>query len=416
VMPQTVEAINHAQAAGAPIVVAVNKIDVEGANPAKVRQQLTEYGLVAEEYGGETMFVDVAAKPGINMEGLLEAILLTADAALDLRANPGMQAQGVAIEAHLDRGRGPVATVLIQNGTLNRGDILLAGPEYGRVKAMFDESGKAIDSAGPSMPAQVLGLSGTPQAGEQAVVVADERKAREVALHRQGKYRDIRRAATQSVKLEDVFAQMGEGEAQALNLLIKADVQGSAEALRDALSQISGDEVKVKIISSGVGGITESDANLAQASNAVIIGFNVRADAGAKRVIAEHGLDLHYYSVIYDAIDEVKRAVSGMLAPEIKETIIGVAQVREVFRSPKFGQIAGCLVVEGTVKRSAPIRVLRDNVVIFEGELESLRRFKDDVSKVEAGTECGIGVKNYTDVRVGDQIEVFERTEVRRTL
>jgi translation initiation factor IF-2 len=412
--PQTVEAINHTKAAGVPMIVAINKIDKPEADPDRVKNELVKHEVVPEDWGGDVQFVNVSAHTGAGIDDLLESILLQAEV-LELKAAPKLPATGFVIESTLDKGRGPVATILVQNGTLKKGDMLLAGSEYGRVKAMFNEAGEQIDSAGPSMPAQVLGLSGTPQAGEQAVVVGDERKAREIALHRQGKFRDIK-MASQSVKLEDVFAQMGEGETQTLNLLVKADVQGSAEALRDALVKVSTEEVKVKIVSSGVGGITESDANLAQASNAVIMGFNVRADAGAKRVIAEHGLDLHYYSVIYDAIDEVKRAVSGMLAPEIKETIIGVAQVREVFRSPKFGQVAGCLVVEGTVKRHAPIRVLRDNVVIFEGELESLRRFKDDVNKVEAGTECGIGVKNYTDIRAGDQIEVFERTEVRRTL
>ncbi|MEX0899816.1 MAG: translation initiation factor IF-2 [Gammaproteobacteria bacterium] len=414
VMPQTIEAIQHSRAAEVPMIVAINKIDKPEADADRVKNELVKQEVVPDDWGGDVQFVNVSAHTGAGIDELLDAILLQAEV-LELKAAPKMPASGIVIESTLDKGRGPVATVLVQNGTLKKGDMLLAGAEYGRVKAMFDEAGIAIDEAGPSMPAQVLGLSGTPGAGEQAIVVADERKAREVALHRQGKHRDIK-MASQSVKLEDVFAQMGEADSKALNLLVKADVQGSAEALRDALSQISGEEVKVKIVSSGVGGITESDANLAQASNAVIIGFNVRADAGAKRIIAEHGLDLHYYSVIYDAIDEVKRAVSGMLAPEIRETIIGIAQVREVFSSPKFGQIAGCLVTEGTVKRGAPIRVLRDNVVVFQGELESLRRFKDDVNKVEAGTECGIGVKNYTDVRAGDQIEAFERTEVRRTL
>ena len=415
VMPQTIEAIQHSRAAEVPMIVAITKVDKPEADVDRVKNELVKHQVIPEDWGGDTQFVAVSAHTGQGIDDLLDSILLQAEV-LELRAKPDMPAIGFVIESTLDKGRGPVATILVQNGTLRKGDILLAGPEHGRVKAMFDEAGKPIEAAGPSMPAQVLGLSGTPQAGEHAMVVADERKAREVALHRQGKHRDIKMASGQSIKLEDVFANMGEGESQTLNLLVKADVQGSAEALRDSLTSISTDEVKVKIVSSGVGGITESDANLALASNAVVIGFNVRADAGAKRVINEHGLDLHYYSVIYDAIDEVKRAVSGMLAPEIREQIIGVAQVREVFSSPKFGQIAGCLVIEGTIKRSAPIRVLRDNIVIYEGELESLRRFKDDVSKVEAGTECGIGVKNYTDVRAGDQIEVFERTEVKRSL
>ncbi len=415
VKPQTLEAIQHARAAEVPLIVAITKIDKPEADLDRVKQELSGQEVIPEDWGGDVQFVAVSAQTGQGIDELLDAILLQAEV-LELTAAPSLPATGFVIESTLDRGRGPVATILVENGTLRKGDILLAGPEYGRVKAMFDEAGKQIDEAGPSMPAQVLGLSGTPQAGEQATVVADEKKAREVALHRQGKFRDIKMASQGTTKLEDVFANIGDAGSQTLNLLVKADVQGSAEALSDALAQISTDEVKVKVVSSGVGGITESDANLAVASNAVMIGFNVRADAGARRLIAEHGVDLHYYSVIYDAIDEVKKAVSGMLAPEIKEQIIGIAEVREVFRSPKFGQVAGCLVTEGTVKRNAPIRVLRDNVVIFEGELESLRRFKDDVSKVEAGTECGIGVKNYNDIRAGDQIEVFERTEVRRTL
>lgn len=415
VMPQTVEAIQHARAAGVPLIVAVNKIDKPEADPERVKNELASHEVVPEDWGGDVMFVHVSAQTGDGIDELLDAILLQAEV-LELKATPSQPASGVVIESMLDRGRGPVATVLVQNGTLNKGDILLAGAEYGRVKAMFDEQGKAIDSAGPSTPAQVLGLSGTPGAGESATVVADERKAREVALHRQGKFRDVKLASQQSAKLEDAFAQMGESEVNVLTLLVKADVQGSAEALADALTGLSTDEVKVKIVSGGVGAITESDANLALASNAVIIGFNVRADAGAKRIIAEHGLDLHYYGVIYDAINEVKKALSGMLSPEVREQIIGNAEVREVFSSPKFGHVAGCLVTEGIVKRSAPIRVLRDNIVIFEGELESLRRFKDDVNEVRAGTECGIAVKNYDDVRAGDQIEVYERTEVARHL
>ncbi|HKK13333.1 MAG TPA: translation initiation factor IF-2, partial [Gammaproteobacteria bacterium] len=325
-------------------------------------------------------------------------------------------ANGVIIESSLDRGRGPVATVLVRNGVLHKGDIILTGQEYGRVRAMFDESGQQIDEAGPAMPALVLGLSGTPNAGDDVVVLADERKAREIALFRQGKYRDVRLAGQKAAKLEDVFSQMEEGKIHTVNLVIKADVQGSLEALRDALTKLSTDEVRVKIVAGGVGGINESDVNLAVASGAIIIGFNVRADAAARRIIEEQEVDLHYYSVIYEAIDEVKKAISGMLAPEIKEQIIGLAEVRDVFRSAKLGAVAGCMVVEGVVRRNAPIRVLRENVVVYEGELESLRRYKEDVSEVRAGTECGIGVKNYNDVKVGDQIEVFERVEVARTL
>lgn len=325
-------------------------------------------------------------------------------------------AKGVIIESRLDKGRGPIATMLVQQGRLKKGDILLAGLEYGRVRAMVDEHGKTLDEAGPSIPVEVLGLSGVPSAGDEANVVSDERKAREIALFRQGKYRDVKLARQQAAKLENMFSQMEEGEVNALNLVLKADVQGSVEAISDALHKLSTDEVKVKIVASGVGGINESDVNLAMASNAVMIGFNVRADGSAKRLIDEESVDLHYYSVIYDLIDEVKSSMSGMLAPEFKEEIIGLAEVRDVFRSPKIGAIAGCMVVDGTVKRNNPIRVLRDNVVIYEGELESLRRFKDDVNEVKQGTECGIGVKNYNDVKVGDQIEVYERVQVARKL
>jgi len=333
-----------------------------------------------------------------------------------LRAVKNAPATGVVVESTLDKGRGPVATVLVQNGTLHKGEVLLAGHEYGRVRAMLDENGKPIDAAGPSMPVVVLGLSGTPNAGDSAVVVAEERKAREIALHRQGKYRDVELARQQGAKLENMFTQMAQGEANVLNLVVKADVQGSMEALRESLTKLSTDEVQVKLVTSGVGGINESDVNLAIASGAVVFGFNVRADAAARRGAEERGVEIRYYSVIYDVIDDVKQALSGMLSPEIKEQIVGLAEVRDVFRSPKIGAIAGCLVVEGSVKRNNPIRVLRDNVVIYEGKLESLRRFKDDVNEVRAGTECGIGVKDYNDVKPGDQIEVYERIEVARQI
>ena len=415
VMPQTIEAITHAKAAGVPIVVAVNKIDKPDADPDRVKQELTQYEVIPEDWGGQNIFVNVSAKAGTGVDELLDAILLQAEV-MELTAVRDCPAIGSILESSLDRGRGPVATILVQQGTLHRGDVILSGQEYGRVRAMFDESGKAVDSAGPSIPVVVLGLSGTPNAGDSVMVTPDERKAREIALFRQGKYRDVKLATQQSAKMVDVFQQLEEGKIGALNLVIKADVQGSAEALTEALSKLSTDEVKVKILSSGVGGINESDVNLTIASKAILIGFNVRADATSRRLIADNNVDIHYYSIIYEAIDEVKRAASGMLAPEIREQIIGIAEVRDVFNSPKFGQIAGCLVTEGTVRRSAPIRVLRNHVVIYEGELESLRRFKDDVNEVRGGTECGIGVKNYNDVRPGDQIEVYERIQVKRTL
>ena len=415
VMPQTKEAIQHAKAAGVPMIVAVNKIDKPEANPERVKQELVAEEVVPEDWGGDTQFVHVSALTGEGVDALLDAISMQAEL-LELKAVPDGPARGVIIEARLDKGRGPVATVLVQSGCLQKGDVLLAGHEFGRVRALMDEAGKPIKSAGPSTPVEVLGLSGTPSAGDEVIVVADERKAREVALFRQGKYRDIKLARQQKAKLESMFSQMEAGEVNTVNLVIKADVQGSAEALSESLTKLSTDEVRVNIVSSGVGGINESDVNLAVASEAIIIGFNVRADASAKRLIAEEGIDLHYYSVIYDVIEEVKSSMTGMLSPEFKEQIVGLAEVRDVFRSPKLGAIAGCMVVEGTVKRNNPIRVLRDNVVIYEGELESLRRFKDDVQEVRAGTECGIGVKNYNDVKAGDQIEVFEQVKVERTL
>ncbi len=415
VMPQTKEAVQHAKAAGVPLVVAVNKIDKPEADPDRVKNELAQLDVIPEDWGGDTMYAHVSAKTGDGIDQLLESILLQAEV-LELTAVKDGRATGVVIESRLDKGRGAVATVLVQRGTLRKGDVLLAGHEYGRVRALLDENGQMVDEAGPSIPVEVLGLSGTPGAGETAVVVPDERKAREVALFRQGKFRDVKFAKQQQAKLEDMFTQMQEGEVNTLNILLKADVQGSLEAISDALVKLSTDEVKVKIVGSGVGGISESDVNLAVASNAIIIGFNVRADGGAKRMIEEQGVDLHYYSIIYELLDEVKNAMSGMLAPEFKEQIIGIAEVRDVFRSPKFGAVAGCMVVEGVVKRSNPIRVLRENVVIYEGELESLRRFKDDVSEVKQGFECGIGVKNYNDVQPGDQIEVYERIQVQRTL
>ncbi|ERK08034.1 MAG: translation initiation factor IF-2 [Pantoea sp.] len=415
VMPQTIEAIQHAKAAGVPVVVAVNKIDKPEADPDRVKNELTQYGIIPEEWGGENMFVNVSAKAGTGIDDLLNAILLQAEV-LELTAIREGMASGVVIESFLDKGRGPVATVLVREGTLNKGDIVLCGFEYGRVRAMRDELGREVLAAGPSIPVEILGLSGVPAAGDEATVVRDEKKAREVALYRQGKFREVKLARQQKSKLENMFANMTEGEVSELNIVLKSDVQGSVEAISDSLLKLSTDEVKVKIIGSGVGGITETDATLAAASNAIILGFNVRADASARRVIEAESVDLRYYSVIYNLIDEVKAAMSGMLAPEYKQQIIGLAEVRDVFKSPKFGAIAGCMVTEGNIKRHNPIRVLRDNVVIYEGELESLRRFKDDVNEVRNGMECGIGVKNYNDVRVGDMIEVFEVIEVKRTI
>ncbi|MFV0576233.1 MAG: translation initiation factor IF-2 [Vibrio sp.] len=415
VMPQTIEAIQHAKAAGVPLIVAVNKIDKEDANPDNVKNELAQYDVIPEEWGGENMFVHISAKQGTNIDGLLEAILLQAEV-LELTAVTDGMATGVVVESRLDKGRGPVATVLVQAGTLRKGDIVLCGQEYGRIRAMRDENGKEITEAGPSIPVEILGLSGVPTSGDEATVVRDERKAREVANYRQGKFRDVKLARQQKSKLENMFSNMEAGEVAELNVVLKADVQGSVEAIADSLRKLSTDEVKVNIVGSGVGGITETDAVLAAASNAIILGFNVRADASARRTVENENLDLRYYSIIYQLIDEVKQAMGGMLAPEFKQEIIGLAEVRDVFKSPKLGAIAGCMVTEGVIKRNNPIRVLRDNVVIYEGELESLRRFKDDVQEVRNGYECGIGVKNYNDVRAGDQIEVFEIVEVQRTL
>jgi len=414
VMPQTIEAIQHARAANVPIVVAVNKIDKSDADPDRVRTELSKHGVIPEDWGGQNMFVNVSARTGAGVDQLIEAVLLQAEV-LELKAPRSGLASGVVIEASMEKGRGAVITALVKRGTLKVGDALLAGSEFGRVRAMFDEAGKPVTEAPPSIPVVVLGLSGTPNAGDELLAVESERKAREVALHRQGRFRDVKLARS-STRAEDVFAQMGATRAGIVAVLLKADVQGSSEALTDALNKLSTDEVQVNVIASGVGGITASDIQLAAASKAFVIGFNVRADAAAREAMKDMGVEVRYYSVIYEAIDDVKQKLSGLLAPEIKEQIMGTAQVREVFRSSKFGVVAGCLVTEGVVKRNNPIRVLRDNVVIFEGALESLRRFKDDVAEVRAGTECGIGVKNYQDVRVNDQIECFSRVEVTRTI
>ncbi len=415
VMPQTEEAVKHAKAGDVPIIIAVNKMDKENADPERVKQELSKFEVIPESWGGDTQFIPVSALTGEGVDDLLESVLLQTEI-LELKAIETGPASGAVIESRLDKGRGPIASLLVQNGMLKKGDIVLSGHEFGRVRAMIDDSGSEVTSAGPSTPVEVLGLSGTPNAGDEMLVVPDEKKAREIALFRQGKYRETKMAQQRASKLENVMNQMQEGEVASLNLLIKADVQGSSEALVDALTRLSNDEVKVNIISSGVGGITESDINLAMASSGVVMGFNVRADASARKLIDAEGIDLRYYSIIYDLIDDVKAALSGMLSPEIREEITGVAEVREVFRSPKFGDIAGCMVTTGRVNRNNPIRVLRDNVVIYEGELESLRRFKDDVNEVKSGMDCGIGVKNYSDVQAGDQIEVFERTSVERKI
>ncbi|HGM9724213.1 TPA: translation initiation factor IF-2 [Proteus mirabilis] len=415
VMPQTIEAIQHAKAANVPVVVAVNKIDKPEADPDRVKTELSQYGILPEDWGGETQFIHVSAKQGLGIDELLDAILLQAEV-LELKAVKEGMASGVVIESYLDKGRGPVATILVREGTLNKGDIVLCGFEYGRIRAMRNELGKEVQSAGPSMPVEILGLSNVPSAGDEATVVRDEKKAREVALYRQGKFREVKLARQQKSKLENMFANMEEGKVSELNIVLKTDVQGTCEAITDALVKLSTDEVKLKIIGSGVGGITETDATLAAASDAIILGFNVRADTSARRIIEQESVDLRYYSVIYSLIDEIKSAMSGMLEPEYKQEIMGLAEVRDVFKSPKFGAIAGCMVVEGNIKRNNPIRVLRDNVVIYEGELESLRRFKDDVNEVRNGMECGIGVKNYNDVRVGDMIEVFQVIEIKRSI
>ncbi|NBW89415.1 MAG: translation initiation factor IF-2 [Gammaproteobacteria bacterium] len=414
VMPQTIEAIQHARAANVPIVVAVTKVDKPDADPDRVRTDLSKQEIIPEEWGGQNIFVNVSAFTGQGIDQLLEAILLQAEV-MELAAPVEGLASGLIIEASIEKGRGAVATVLVKKGTLKLGDPIIAGQEFGRVRAMFDETGRAVTEAKPSMPVLVLGLAAAPNAGDELLAVESERKAREVALYRQGKFRDVK-LAKQAAAVGDVFSQMTEEKAGVIAVLIKADVQGSAEALRDSLTKLSTDEVQVKVIASNVGGITASDVQLAAASRALVIGFNVRADGGAREAVKETGVEVRYFSIIYEAIDDVKQRMSGMLAPEVREQIVGVAQVRDVFRSSKFGVVAGCLVTEGSVKRNNPIRVLRDNVVIFEGALESLRRFKDDAGEVRAGTECGIGVKNYQDVRVGDQIECYARVEVARTI
>ncbi len=416
VKPQTVEAVTHARAAGVPLIIAVNKMDKPEADQDRVKNEMAALEVIPEDWGGDIMFMPVSAKTGEGVDELLDAILLQAEV-LELTAVHDCPATGVVVESSLDKGRGAVATILVQNGLLKRGDLVLTGTEYGRVRAMFDENGKQVTEAGPSIPVQVLGLSAVPNAGDDVIVVADERKARELAELRQEKSRAQRLAVQQQARLEDVFSSVRDGQVPAVNIVLKADVQGSAEALKEALTNLTAEEsdVKVKVVSSGVGGINESDVNLAVASNAIIIGFNVRADGSSRRLIEENNLELKYYSVIYNAIDDVKAAASGLMAPETREKIIGLAEVKEVFRSRKLGDIAGSIVTEGTIRRNSPIRVLRDNVVVFEGELESLRRFKDDVNEVKAGTECGIGVKNYS-VSAGDQIEVFERFEVARSL
>lgn len=417
VMPQTVEAINHARAANVPIVVAVNKVDKPEADMDRVRNDLSVHGLIPEEWGGENIFVALSAKTGEGVDKLLDSILVQAEI-LDLKAVVNCPARGVVIESRLDKGRGAVASILVQQGTLRKGELVLAGFEYGRVRVLSDENGRPVESAGPSIPVEILGLSSTPNAGDEFMVVTDERRAREVALFRQGKFREIKLARQNAAKLENILQRMGTDEAagRTLNIVLKADVQGSAEALSTALAEIAAPNVKVKIVSSAVGGINETDVNLAVASNAIMIGFNVRASGEARKLIEAEGVDIHYHSIIYDVIDEVKRAVSGFMAPEIHEKIVGLAEVRDVFRSSKIGAIAGCMVLEGSVRRNCPIRVLRDNVVVFEGVLESLRRFKEDAAEVRHGTECGIGVKSYNDIKPGDQIEVFEKVEVKRAL
>ena len=415
VMPQTIEAIQHARAAKAPLVVAINKIDKPEADLYRIKTELSKQKVIPEEWGGETMFQEISAKTGKGIDSLLKCILLQAEV-LELKAIDKGPARGVMIESRLDKGQGPVATILVMSGELHSGDILLVGREYGRIRAMIDDHGQLCLRAGPSMPVKILGLSSTPTAGEEAVVVRDERKAREIARFRQGKYREIRLAKKQTAHLERVFNRMSEGKQSALNIVLKTDVQGSLEALTEALNKLSTDEVKINIISSGVGGITESDVHLAIASDAVIIGFNVRADMPARALIEREGVDLRYYNVIYNLMDEAKRALSGLLTPEFKENTIGFARVLEVFRSSKLGAIAGCIVIEGMVRCHLPVRVLRNNVVIYEGQLESLRRYKEDIAEVRQGIECGIGIKNYNDVKVGDQIEVYEKVQVERKI
>ncbi|HXF45927.1 MAG TPA: translation initiation factor IF-2, partial [Burkholderiaceae bacterium] len=415
VMPQTKEAIAHAKAAKVPIVVALNKIDKPEANPERVKQELVANEVVPEEYGGDSPFIPVSAKTGQGIDELLENVLLQAEV-LELKAVRNAPAKGLIIESKLDKGRGPVATVLVQSGTLKRGDVVLAGAAFGRVRAMLDENGKQVNEAGPSIPVEIIGLSDVPAAGDELLVLGDERKAREIALYRQGKYRDTKLAKQQAAKLENVFESMGEGGAKVLPLIIKADVQGSQEALVHALTKLSTDEVKVQVVHAQVGGITESDVNLALASKAVIIGFNVRADQTARKLAEANGIDIRYYNIIYDAVDDVKAALSGMLAPEQREQVLGLVEIRQIFRVPKVGVVAGCMVLDGVVKRTAQARLLRDNVVVWTGELASLKRFKDDVKEVKAGFECGLSLKGYDDIKEGDQLEIFEVQEVARSL
>jgi translation initiation factor IF-2 len=415
VMPQTIEAIHHAKAGNVPLVVALNKIDKSEANPERVKQELVAQSVVPEEYGGESPFVPVSARTGQGVDDLLEHVLLQAEV-LELKAPVDAPAKGTVIEARLDKGKGPVATVLVQSGTLKRGDVVLAGAVFGRVRAMLDEAGRPVTEAGPSIPVELQGLSDVPNAGDEMVVLGDERKAREIALFRQGKFRDVKLARKQAAKLENMFEQLKEDEVKVLPLVIKADVQGSQEALVHALSRLSHQEVKVTVVHAGVGAITESDVNLALASKAVVIGFNTRADAAARKLAETAGIDIRYYNIIYDAVDEVKAALGGMLAPEKKENVLGLVEVRQVFRISKVGTVAGCYVTEGLVRRGSKVRVLRDNVVIHDGELDSLKRFKDDVREVKAGFECGLSVRSFNDVNVGDQLEVYEVQEVARTL
>jgi translation initiation factor IF-2 len=415
VMPQTIEAVHHAKAAGVPVVVAVNKVDKPDANPERVKQELVTHEVVPEDWGGDTMFVEVSAKAGTGIDELLEAVLLQAEV-LELKAPKNTPAKGLVIEGRLDKGRGPVSTILVQSGTLRRGDMLLAGTAFGRVRAMLDEAGNDIKEAGPSIPVEILGLSDVPSAGEEVIVLNDERKAREIALFRQGKFRDVKLAKQQAAKLENMFEQMAEGEVKVLPLIIKSDVQGSYEALATSLQKLSTNEVKVNIIHTGVGAISESDVNLGAASKAVVIGFNVRADAGARKLIDSSGVDVRYYNIIYEAVDEVKAALGGMLSPEQKESMIGTVEIREVFRISKVGAVAGCYVSDGVIRRSSKVRVLRDNVVIHTGELDSLKRFKDDVKEVKSNFECGLSLKNFNEIEVGDTLEVFEIVEVARTL
>jgi len=415
VMPQTEEAIQHARAANVPLVVAINKMDKPSADPDRVKHELVAKGVVPEDWGGDSQFVQVSAHTGQGIDDLLDAVLLQAEV-LELKAPADIPGQGLVIESRLDKGRGPIATVLVQSGTLKQGDIVLAGFHFGRVRAMLDENGKQVESAGPSIPVEILGLDGTPDAGDPFVVVVNEKKAREVAQFRMHKDREDKLKRQASSKLDNMFANIGENEKKTLNVLVKTDVRGSLEAISSALADLGNDEVTVNLVAGGVGGITETDVNLALTAKAVMFGFNVRADSVGRKLAESEGVDIRYYNVIYDLIDDVKSALSGMLSPERREEIVGVAEVRDVFKSPKFGAVAGCMVIEGTIYRNSPIRVLRENVVIYQGELESLRRFKDDVAEVRNGFECGIGVKNYNDVRAGDKIEVYQVKEVARTL